>query len=411
MLSNIGQDTICYLSKRCNILFIVVHMSNDTKLFNSQLVVLKDFCDTHPDKTIVIIGDYNAIPKQSICSSNVLKFYSKDFELHELTDDNFQATVCFDNRNVYVGEIDTPTTCKERVITVQIIKFLKKVSNIIDGIIIIDPVATKTISNIQSGVKIFGKDIEGKCIAPIEWPSDHYVAHSAFEHLFSEHETNQIKVGSWNVFGESVNKKVYNIFEMASKYVIDKLNSDSKFETAFLRIVQSQPDINGKTFKELYESKVFSNELRSFNLFNVHCPPSFMNKRLIKCELLTELQDKYDGEYQNMISTATEQQLVYANAILNMWNEFYADPVLCDLFVGWFNDIASFPKFEFNQVVMDYLKNHIFDVFGLQEINASMLQKLRDLESEIKQYGYVLIAPSEISTKTCGVLIVANHML
>jgi len=255
MSSEIGQDTIFYTSNNGKKTFIVVHFSSsDNKILCSQIEALKKHCSESPDMTFIIMGDFNSIPKQSSNSANTVKFYNKDFEPHQLTDDNFLATISFENRNVHVSNITTPTTCKERIITVQLVKLLKKVSADIDGIIIIEPVKTSTIfdfvqanpseanpteaslsegnlseanptedslseanlnevnlskvnlnevavnkiTSITSGVKIFEKDIDGECIAPFEWPSDHYVVHSTihFENMINESDTNQLMIGS-----------------------------------------------------------------------------------------------------------------------------------------------------------------------------------------------------------------------
>jgi hypothetical protein len=441
MSNTIGQDTIYHISQNHNLVFIVVHLSNDTNTFNTQIIALKDFCSNYPNKTVIIMGDYNAIPKICTQSSNTIKFYSKDLEVHELTLDNYNNILSFENRKIHVSNITAATTCKQRIITTQIIKVLKKISAVIDGIIIIEPVVmirteiiittdsanantntntntttntntnttTKinpiyTISSLTSGVVIFNNEITTDTISPIEWPSDHYVAYSSIK---MAHNVN-FNVGTWNVFGESVDKKAYNIFEMASKFVIDQINSNPEIETTLWKIIKSQPDINGKNFEQLYMSKVFSRELRDFNVFTVHCPP--INESIIDCELLHELKAMYQLEYDKMLSTATEQQLVYAKAILNMWNEFYTDPLLSDLFSGWFNDMVTFPKFSFDQIVMEYLKNNVFHVFGLQEVNSSMLNKLHELRNMIDELGYNLIAPNKINTKTCGVILISKHL-
>ncbi len=139
MSSNIGQDTIWYISESTNLLFVVVHLSNDLIKFNTEISALKDFCEIYPEKTIIIMGDYNAVPIKSTDSTNSVKFYSKDMESINQTPTNYQAMMSFDNRNVFTSDIKTVSTCKIRIITTQINKFLQTVSSAIDNIIIIEP--------------------------------------------------------------------------------------------------------------------------------------------------------------------------------------------------------------------------------------------------------------------------------
>ena len=410
MSSAIGQDTIHY-TLNDNFVFTCIHLSNDTKTLISQIDALKTHCLSFPNRTIVIMGDFNAIPKQPTNSKNSIDFYSKD-------DNSLQSSIQFD-RIVHVSDITTPTTCKERLITVQLIKFLKKASAAIDGIIIIEPIVDsifnpidnilKCITSIKSCVKIFKEEITGECIAPIEWMSDHYIVQSNVKYG-SDELYNELKFGTLNAFGESIGNKQYNIFEMLTESVINKMNSNPEIKNTFLKILESQPDINGVSFERLYMDKVFSKELRKFNIFNIHVPPKCLTG-IKDCELLNELAEMYENEHQIMISSATDEQLEYANAILNLWREFYTDPLLSDLFVEWFNEIATSQKASIEDVVMAHLIDHTFDVFGLQEINASMLQKFHELTEEFDKIGYVFIGPPTITTKTCGVMFISKLLV
>ena len=411
MTTKIGQDTIYHISLTSNLIYIVVHLSNDIQTFNNQLSSLHEFCETYPDKTVIIMGDFNAIPTYSADTASV-KFYSKDLEPNEFNPDNHQGIFSFTDRNLHVSNIQSPTTCKMRILTVQLIKFLQMVSAVIDGIIVVEPNADYIKSHHvinESGAKVFDMNISGNQIVPFEWASDHYVAFSNIDV-----SDKRIKVGSWNVFGESVDKESFNIFEMATKFVFDKMESNPELESTFWNIIDSQPDIGGKSFKDLYKNKVFSKELRNFNLFNIHLPP--ISDRLIESELLKKLQHNFDIEYKKMISTATEQQLTYANAIMDLWNQFYNDPLLGDMFVEWFNSISTSTKTTFDQTIMTYLRNHTFDILGLQEVNQTMLNKLYKSNSQIEEMGYTMIAPSDsvnpsITTKTCGVILISNDLI
>jgi hypothetical protein len=257
-------------------------------------------------------------------------------------------------------------------------------------------------------------------IAPVDWPSDHYIQSASFclnqtESVVSADTirvADTIKVASWNVFGESVDKEAFNIFEMASQKVFDQIKSNPELESRFRAIIATQPDIDGKSFKDLYKAKVFAKELRSFNLFNVHLPPT--SDQLIQSELLDKLRAKYDEEFAKMISKAYPEQIIYAQAIINMWNQFYEDPILSKLFIDWFNDIATSPKVSFDTVLIHYLSNRSFDVIGIQEVNKTMLTKLYELSGQIESYGYRIVSsqkPTSLMTKTCGVLFISNHLV
>jgi exonuclease III len=364
-------------------MIVNVHFSNKPENLQREVKSLQSLIEKYKDYVIIVTGDFNASVTLDT-NTMELSMYSRDSK----TSKDPNVTIKFNNRIIAVGTNSIPTTCKMRIITTQIQKMLEKACFCADWCFAVFPSGRP--GTVQTQVLEFQDVITYERVCSLEWCSDHFAIRSKVNI-----GDKCLVIGSLNALGESIDGDAFNIFEFVSAKALASLNEESK--TSFHKIMSTlDPD--------QVDKKVFSKALRNVNLMNIHLP-SFWSDEEFQNNLFTaELKKKYDAELANLKNLDdTTQDL--GGTMITFFNKLYADTTLGPWFKEWYREILNSKKKTFAEVLLGYLQSGEFDVFCVQEVSQSMYNQLINM-SQIRQYGYQLIAPKAMHAKTVGVILV-----
>lgn len=400
VLDRIGQDTEIYVAKN-KILIVNVHFSNDPLQLTSQVQALEILIKKYSDFVVIVTGDFNAFCLTS-GSEMELAFHSRDSEVKSPSFDNATVIMNFQNRKIVLGNNSIPTTCKMRVITTQIKKMLQLACFCADWCFAVFPSGLS--GSVDSEVIEFDNIVTEQRVCSLNWCSDHFALRSTVKLA-----NRTVVIGSLNALGESISGKAYNIFEFVSAEALSKMQTNASIREEFLNLIKNEKNKSLKissgqiSVAEAITKKYLSKTLRAVNLMNVHLPT--FSDEFQSDPFTQELRNAYDEEMKKVSEMEPSDIPILSNYMIGFFNSLYSNPILEPWFKSWYREVINTKKSTIEEVLLEYLRSGIFDVFCLQEVSNTMYTRLLEM-TEISKCGYRLIAPKTMRTKTVGVLLV-----
>ena len=390
----------CSVSVR-GINVINVHLSNSKEKFKEQSQWIEDALKDGVEPR-VIMGDFNALLR---LDSDCLRMFNKSSTTYEA--DDLLHVFQFSDKLSVSDTRGIPTTYKCRIISTQMNKIFQMKCGTIDGILLVD--------NNSYVVNTTVNGVNGPMLQPelmqYAWPSDHYLLLSKVNIHGAE-----LNIASWNVLGESVTAtESFNIFEFLPLDIYnqysDKLSAlKHEIDSIVSRNAQSHvcnPDFNINRVSEVLRNTVDKSYL---DLFNTHFILPHYTDDVIPLDspfnsaLYCRLRDVYHERLQIFNEQATDTEKLYGNIILSIWKDMASNQLLAEFFSTWFAFIISQSKLTFGDVLFKYLESKSIDIIGLQEVNTSMVEYLRNNQQAILDSGYHIFF-GEYAGNTCGVVI------
>ena len=416
-LTNIGQDTsICVNSNR---IILSVHTSNKEESFIQQWREIMSRVDEFPDHEIIVIGDYNVIT--TVESDYNLCFWNKDEPSISIA-----SFTC--NRRVTTSQVPS-TTCKERCLSSQLHKIFNESLGAIDCCVIFSPVGQDSIENLT--LAFYNDEVVTipETFAPLDWPSDHALIGTLRD---------EDLIFSMNMFGESVDGEIFNIYEMFTKACIDKIRADPALMQEFYRIKEEFGNevYGGFRIHDIWDSetKYFSKVTRKVAIAgSVFLPPASnrIDTTTPFYRALYNYYQKCQGQLESLPEDSEER--IGTERLLTFYSRCINSPILKEFFVDWYLELEQTPKMNFMQVIEGIIngsglgaaisekfsKNFNRPVnsrplaFCIQELSMGMMNSINQNRDLIASYGYMFDFPEQFAipgakNKTRGLIIYRN---
>lgn len=288
-------DTIMVDNKCCGIIvdsekYVIynVHLSSKLNMDNFVFVLKEKI--NNSSKNIILMGDFN---RDIYVENNMMNIEDKQY--------------FFDDCELYMDSPNIPTSFKTRIITQQLNKMLKPVQANIDHVVYFN--RNGELNGIRGEVYGTNKiEYPTHVSYPQKWPSDHYMMQSIIDMNLES-----IRVGSWNVFGNSGGTlKVRNIFELFNADIIDdnKYNILKKKMSNMMRekllefFNTSDVGLMSGPFSNLLNSR-YQDEMK---LFNIHvCDPEGID--IDNCNIVDQYVE-YGYSYLKFIEKNNAKQMM-----------------------------------------------------------------------------------------------------
>ena len=421
-LLQLGDDFLAY-SITSNECVINVHYSNSTTKAVRQLQCVCEFIHKYQNITFYMIGDFNS--NLVIDNGNHFKIYSKD----KTNSNQLLYETIFNDRFIHLSDTSgVATTCKIRIITLQLQKMFQHIESCIDYIIVItnkqttapsitteedhnSDLTSTTTGNI-SATNVLSYD--NNIITTNQYsswynPSDH--------HILSYTYNNDIYL-TWNLCGESSTGtgQSFNYFEFLP-YEIYIQYTPSQLEDIYTRIHNIIYDIGITT--DMINNKYFSTILRNTPLFNNHYLPSTeigavgepqTQKEVYNiqyAEYLAQCEPCEAPEHSQGVDENRNNIRVAGALYMKYWDTIHSDPVLKPFFESWYKQRCNIQTKSAISYILHILTCYTnVRVIALQEVSAAMRAEWIGCTLPLYGIGYKMVWGEGPAGKTSGALIV-----
>ena len=415
-LLQLGDDFLAYLitSNEC---VINVHYSNSTTKAIRQLKCVCEFIHKYQNITFYMIGDFNS--NAVIEDYNHFKVYSKD----KTNSNQLLYETIFNDRFIYISNTNgVATTCKIRIITLQLQKMFQHIESCIDYIIVIAnskqfaPSITTIVedhnSDIASTTNILATKVlsyDNQIITTNQYsswynPSDH--------HILSYTYNNDIYL-TWNLCGESITGtgQSFNYFEFLP-YEIYIQYTPSQLSDIYKRIHNIIYDIGITT--DMINNKYFSTILRNTPLFNNHYLPSVGEPQTQKemyniqyAQYLAQGESCEAPEHSQGVDENRNNIRVAGALYMKYWDTIHSDPALKPFFESWYKQRCTIQTKSAISYILHILTCYTnIRMIALQEVSAAMRAELIGCTLPLYDIGYKMVWGEGAAGKTSGALIV-----
>jgi len=345
-----GNDAVMY--EKDNFILLGIHNSNNPEKFINQWTNIKNFVNSKNTYTVLICGDFNA---NYVKNNKTLTFLNKENNSHLFS---------LDFESLFLVSTFICTSFKIRCLTTQFNKINKKISSSIDGFILFSP----KIDDFTYTSSFVDNDFP-----PENWFSDHAYITCQF---------NNISVISCNIMGESTN---FNIYEMFTK--------------SSYNLFQNYDQLYKDIPKEFFEDIKFNTYGKKFEICNIFLPPN-SPKINTNSPFYNNLKEKYDQANLYFLINANEEEFIYVNKILDVYNNFLEHHILKNFFVEWYLEVEKQNKIKRIDFISNILLTSRPTFFYLCEVNLDVYDQIIELNnldytiisSEFKKTGGIIFS-------------------